>query len=174
MSTATASPKFTAEFAIGYRGFMLASLENEVEITKKVLAAAGAGKKDYRPDPKSRTLWELATHIAAWDVQLAEDIAALKFNMEQTHNGPWNTGEELVAWYDKSMNAALAEVRAMTPEQLLTPVDFFGMFNFPAFMYLNFVNNHGIHHRGQLSSYLRAAGSKVPSIYGGSADEPMM
>jgi uncharacterized damage-inducible protein DinB len=33
-------------------------------------------------------------------------------------------------------------------------------------------NNHGIHHRGQLASYLRAHGSKVPAIYGGSADEP--
>jgi uncharacterized damage-inducible protein DinB len=49
----------------------------------------------------------------------------------------------------------------------------FGMFNLPAVMYLQFMLNHSIHHRGQLSSYLRPMGAKVPSIYGGSFDEPM-
>jgi uncharacterized damage-inducible protein DinB len=39
--------------------------------------------------------------------------------------------------------------------------------------YLGFANNHSLHHRGQLAAYLRAMGSKVPAIYGGSADEPM-
>jgi uncharacterized damage-inducible protein DinB len=43
----------------------------------------------------------------------------------------------------------------------------------PAASLLIFANNHGIHHRGQLAAYLRAMGSTVPSIYGGSADEPM-
>jgi len=43
----------------------------------------------------------------------------------------------------------------------------------PNVTYLGFANNHSIHHRGQLSSYLRACGSKVPAIYGASADEPM-
>jgi uncharacterized damage-inducible protein DinB len=47
------------------------------------------------------------------------------------------------------------------------------MFNLPAVMYLQFMLNHSIHHRGQLSSYLRPMGAKVPSIYGGSFDEPM-
>ena len=61
----------------------------------------------------------------------------------------------------------------MTPQQLATPVNFLGLFNFPAYVYLGLVNNHSIHHRGQLSTYLRPMGSKVPSIYGGSADEPM-
>jgi uncharacterized damage-inducible protein DinB len=61
----------------------------------------------------------------------------------------------------------------MTPQQLATPVNFLSLFTFPAFVYLGLVNNHSIHHRGQLSTYLRPMGSKVPSIYGGSADEPM-
>jgi uncharacterized damage-inducible protein DinB len=47
------------------------------------------------------------------------------------------------------------------------------MFQLPAAAYLNFANVHCIHHRGQLSAYLRPMGGKVPSIYGGSADEPM-
>ena len=51
-------------------------------------------------------------------------------------------------------------------------VDFFGLFKSPAVALMGFANNHGIHHRGQLAAYLRAMGSKVPAIYGGSADEP--
>jgi hypothetical protein len=60
----------------------------------------------------------------------------------------------------------------MTAAQAATPVQFF-MFNFPAVFYLGFLNNHSIHHRGELATYLRPMGSKVPSIYGGSFDEPM-
>jgi uncharacterized damage-inducible protein DinB len=39
-------------------------------------------------------------------------------------------------------------------------------------MYLAFVNNHSVNHRGELVTYLRPMGSKVPSVYGGSFDEP--
>jgi uncharacterized damage-inducible protein DinB len=42
--------------------------------------------------------------------------------------------------------------------------------NWPAVQFIGFANNHSIHHRGQLAAYLRAMGSKVPNIYGPSAD----
>ena len=83
-----------------------------------------------------------------------------------------NTIAELVAWYDKNFQRVLGRVRAMTPAQLATPINFVGMFNLPGVFYLGFMNNHSVHHRGQLATYLRPMGSKVPSIYGGSADEP--
>ena len=79
---------------------------------------------------------------------------------------------ELVAWYDSNFKRGVERVRALTPEQLMTPIDFFGVFNFPAVFYLSFLNNHCIHHRGALATYLRPMGAKVPSIYGGSYDEP--
>jgi uncharacterized damage-inducible protein DinB len=60
----------------------------------------------------------------------------------------------------------------LTPAQLLTPIEFFGVFNLPAAFYLQFLNNHSIHHRGELATYLRPMGSKVPQIYGGSYDQP--
>jgi uncharacterized damage-inducible protein DinB len=63
-------------------------------------------------------------------------------------------------------------VKAMTPEQLSTPVDFAGVFTLPVYMYLEFAKSHSIHHRGALAVYLRPMGAKVPSIYGGSYDEP--
>ena len=58
-------------------------------------------------------------------------------------------------------------------EKLAATVDFFGIMQMPNATYLGFANNHSVHHRGQLAAYLRAMGSKVPAIYGDSADEPM-
>ncbi|MBZ5718992.1 MAG: DinB family protein [Acidobacteriia bacterium] len=161
----------TPEFAAGYREMMLQGLARETEITKKVLAAVPDAKADYRPDPSARTAWELAWHLANTDVQFLNGIADLKFNMENPETKP-KTIAEVVAWYDKNIARGAERVRALTPEQLCTPIEFFGVFNLPAVMYLGFLNNHSIHHRGELATYLRPMGSKVPSIYGGSYDEP--
>jgi uncharacterized damage-inducible protein DinB len=56
---------------------------------------------------------------------------------------------------------------------LLKSINFHNVFEFPAVVYLQLMVNHSIHHRGQLSAYLRPMGAKVPAIYGGSADEPI-
>ena len=66
----------------------------------------------------------------------------------------------------------IQRLRSTPGEQLAKEVDFFGMTKGPSIWFLGLGNNHGVHHRGQLMAYLRAMGSKVPSIYGGSADEP--
>jgi uncharacterized damage-inducible protein DinB len=163
----------TPEFALGFRAVMLDGVTRELELTKKVLAAIPDAKSDYRPDPSARTAWELAWHIANTDVQFLDGIAGLKFLMESPSEAdkPKNIAD-LVTWYDKNMRRGLAGVQALSAEQLLTPVDFLGAFNMPAVFYLTFLNNHCIHHRGQLATYLRPMGSKVPSIYGGSHDEP--
>ena len=150
---------------------MLASFKNEAEITKKVISAIPDAKSDYRPDPHARTAKELAWHIANSDIQFLDGIADLNFNMENPEHKPETTAE-VVAWYDENVKRGIARVEAMTAEQLSTPVTFFGVFNMPSVAYLGFLNNHCIHHRGALATYLRPMGSKVPSIYGGSYDEP--
>jgi len=161
----------TAEFAQGYRAMTLDGILREAEITKKVIAAVPDAASSYRPDPKARTAKELAWHIANSDIQFLDGIADLEFNMATPEHKP-QTSAEVVAWYDENMKRGAARVAAMTPEQLLTPVNFYNVFNLPAVLYLGFLNNHTIHHRGELATYLRPMGSKVPSIYGGSYDEP--
>lgn len=161
----------TPDFAAGFRAIMLDGISREVEITKKVLAAVPDEKSDYRPDSNARSARELAWHIANTDVQFLDGIADLKFNMESPEVKPQTTAE-LVSWYDTRMRRAIGRVAGLTPQQLVTPVDFIGMFNLPAVLYLTFLNNHCIHHRGALATYLRPMGAKVPSIYGGSYDEP--
>ncbi len=163
----------TPEFASAYRDMMLAGLANEAQTTRNVLSAIPDGKKDYRPDPNGRTAWELAWHLANTDVQFLDGIADGKFNMESPdeEHKP-KTVAELAAWYEENMARASARVRALTAEQLVSPIDFFGAFNLPAAFYLGFLNNHSIHHRGALATYLRPMGAKCPSIYGGSYDQP--
>ena len=163
----------TPEFVVGYCQMMLDGLSREVETTKRVLAAVPDSQCEYRPDQHARSARELAWHIANSDIQFLDGIADLKFNMETPADADKpNTTAAIVAWYDQNFKRATDRVRAMSPEQLMTPVDFFGVFHLPAAFYLGFLNNHSIHHRGELATYLRPMGSKVPSIYGGSHDEP--
>ncbi len=165
-------PALTQDFAVAQRELMLKGLEREMETTKKVLAAVPDSKRDFRLDPKSRTAWELAWHLASSDVQMLDEVADRKFDMAPRFKQEPKDIADLVNWYETNFLRAANRVRAMTPEQLTTPVDFAGVFTMPVVFYLGFVNNHSIHHRGQLAAYLRPMGSQVPSIYGGSADEP--
>jgi uncharacterized damage-inducible protein DinB len=165
------SQGMTPEFVLGYRAMMLDGIAREAETTKKVLAAVPDDKADYRPDPHARTARELSSHLANVDVQFLDGIADLSFEkMDQDEK--LATSVQTVAWYDENMKRGIARVQAMTADQLMTPVPFFNVFNLPAVFYLGFLNNHSIHHRGELTTYLRPMGSKVPSIYGGSYDEP--
>ncbi|HYM79606.1 MAG TPA: DinB family protein [Candidatus Dormibacteraeota bacterium] len=167
------SQGLTPDFILGYRAMMLDGIAREAECTKRVIAAIPDAASSYKPDPNARTAKDLAWHIANSDIQFLDGIADLKFNMDNPETKP-ETSAQVVAWYDENMKRGLARVAAMTPEQLLTPVAFFGVFNLPAALYLGFLNNHSIHHRGELTTYLRPMGSKVPSIYGGSYDEPFV
>ena len=146
-------------------------LEREYATTSKVLAAVPEDKKDFRPDANARTAFSLASHIANSDVWFLNGIA----NGEFVREGQKEFGSvaEIVAYYDREFPALLAKVKALPPDKLAKVIPAFGVFNLPAAAYLGFLNNHSIHHRGQLAAYLRPMGSKVPSIYGGSFDEPM-
>ena len=163
-------PAITPEFIVTYRDMMLQGLQMEMKTTKKVLGAVLDSGHDYRPDPKARTAKELAWHLAAEDVKFLDGIASHDFSIAKAGPAPATTAE-IVSWYDTNMPRAMARVQAMTAEQLLTPVEFFGIFNLPAALYLGFTYGHSVHHRGELSVYLRPMGSKVPSIYGPSADD---
>ena len=80
------------------------------------------------------------------------------------------TGSDIGAWYAEKFAKNLAGISALSGEQLAKVLDFRGVFQMPAVAFLTFHMNHEIHHRGQLSTYLRPMGGKVPSIYGESYD----
>jgi uncharacterized damage-inducible protein DinB len=119
----------------------------------------------------------VATHIATSDVWFLDSIINGSFTYDpeaaKKAEAQFAKVGDVVGFYEKTFPARLAELKALPADKLTRVVDFFGMMQMPAVAFLGFANNHSIHHRGQLAAYLRPMGSKVPAIYGGSADEPM-
>jgi len=145
-------------------------LEAEYPVTCKVLAAVPEAKKSYRPDEHARTAAELAAHLASADIWFLNGVAKGDFTPEDDKK--FGTIAEIVRYYEREFPAAIAKIKALPGEKLAQVLPFFGVFNLPAAAYLGFTTNHSVHHRAQLSTYLRPMGAKVPSIYGGSYDEP--
>lgn len=152
-------------------------LDTESRTTVRVLQAVPNDRRDYKPDPKSRTAWELALHVASGDLWFIDSICEAAFNsdpeFEKRVTAGVSTTGEIVDMYQREFPKRIARLRSTPGAQLAKEADFFSMMKQPAVMFLGIANNHGIHHRGQLAAYLRAMGSKVPTMYGGSADEPM-
>jgi uncharacterized damage-inducible protein DinB len=167
----------TGEQAKAVADAMTAVWESEFAGTCKVLAAVKDDTRDYKPDAKSRSAWELATHLATSDVWFLDGILAGAFVWDADGAAQagtqFTTVKDVVAFYEREIPSRLSRIRALDGATLGEPIDFFGMIRWPRAQFVGFANNHSIHHRGQLAAYLRAMGSKVPAIYGGSADEPM-
>ena len=164
----------TPEHAKAAADLMITVWENEGGATAKVLAAVGKGNRDYKPDPKSRTAWEIATHIATADMWFVDSIVSGKFEFNpeaaKKAEAQFTDGASLEAFYNKAFPERLEALRGVQAEKLVEPLSFFGMFDWPRVRFIGFAQNHSVHHRGQLAAYLRAMGSKVPDIYGPSAD----
>jgi uncharacterized damage-inducible protein DinB len=149
----------------------LPALKKETATTKKILEAVPADQAGYQPDKCAKSADELLRHIAV----------AENFFLEAPVNGAFNPGgvkipesaktpAEVAAWYEETVNKNLDTLSKLSGEQLVKIIDFRGLFQQEAVMFLQFGLVHGIHHRGQLSTYLRPMGSKVPAIYGESYD----
>ncbi len=146
-------------------------LENEHRITKTVIGAIPAGKSDYRPDDISKSALELAWHIVGTEKRFMAAVAGGAFDYSpMPRPDTVKTPADLIAWYEQDFRSNLENLKGLSNEQLLKMVDFRGMFQLPAVMYLGFILHHTVHHRGQLSMYLRPMGAKVPAIYGESYD----
>jgi len=149
----------------------LPALKNEHRLTRKVMDAIPVDKAGYRPDPASMSALDLAWHIASAENMFLDAIASGEFHAPGPRPESIRTSADVANWYAEAFRTNFDRVARMSAEQLLKVVDFRGMFQYPAIMYLQFAINHSIHHRGQLSVYLRPMGAKVPSIYGESFDD---
>ena len=153
---------------------MAALWEGEFQATSEVIAAVKDDNRHYKPDAKSRTAWELATHLATADIWFLDSIAQGRFEFDpeaaKKAEAQFRNAADVAEFYRKTFPAKLAEVKALPADKLTEMVDFFGVMQKPRVGWIGFANNHSVHHRGQLAAYLRAMGSKVPNIYGPSAD----
>ena len=163
--------EMTAEHAyISIQNF-IGILKNESRMTGIVLAAVPGGHLDYRPDPCAKSAIELLRHIASADnlfLKTAVDAAFAPGSVKIP--AELQATKEIIDWYEREYAKNLDAVSRLSGEQLIKVVDFRGIFSRPAHAFLQLGLLHTVHHRGQLTTYLRPMGGKVPAIYGESYD----
>ena len=157
---------------------LIPEFKYEAESTRKRLERVPFDKADWKPHEKSYTLGRLATHVAEiphWmTVTLTSD--ELDFAKGEYKTFTPSSKEELMGIFEKSYAEALKNLENAGDETLLGPWTLkngeYVIFTMPRIATLrSFVMNHFIHHRGQLSIYLRLLDVPVPGMYGPSADE---
>lgn len=159
------------EQALFFRGFAVNSLKREHPVTRSVIEAMPIDKGDYRPDPVAKSALELAWHIVGAEHRFMEAVINGAFDFSNPGRpADLKTSEDVARWYVETFAQDIDRLSALGPDQLLKIVDFRGIFQLPAVLYLHTAQLHSVHHRGQLSTFLRPMGGKVPAIYGESYD----
>lgn len=165
------SPQLTADQAKFIFDRALPTLQTEHQTTKRVIEAIPLDKGDYRPDAISKTALELAWHIVVAEKRFLDGICAGGFDLTPIQRpDSIKNSAGIAAWFDESFSANLPRLQDLRGEQLVKSIDFRGIVQLPALAFIQVLLNHTIHHRGQLSMYLRPMGAKVPAIYGESYD----
>ena len=157
------------------RGLILKFWEREAPATRKVISRIPQDRSDYRPDPKSRNAREIAWLIVRGEIALGEGLE--KGVLEWVEVPTPATIKEILDTYDRDHGLVTEKLKALTPAKWEQHVPFL-VGGREIMKETGYESAWGfffdfIHHRGQLSTYLRPMGSTVPSIYGPSADEPM-
>lgn len=159
----------------------LGELENEAKTARAVLERVPADKFDWQPHEKSMKMGRLAVHVAemfGWTKETLKSDVLDFSTMDMTPFEP-RTTDELLAFFDDQIANAKAILAETSDETFMTDWTMRNgetvYFTMPKVAVMRtFVMNHIIHHRGQLSVYLRLNDIPVPSIYGPSADEGQM
>ncbi|MGE0866663.1 MAG: DinB family protein, partial [Vicinamibacterales bacterium] len=109
--------------------------EGEFPATCQVLAAVKDDSRGYKPDPKSRTAWEIASHLATADVWFIDCILAGKFDFNpeaaKQVEAQFTKVSDIVDFYKRTFPEKLAQLRALPAEKLTATVSFFGMMEMP-------------------------------------------
>jgi uncharacterized damage-inducible protein DinB len=158
----------------------LAELESEAAKTRRVLEQVPTGKRDWKPHDRSMEfgyLSDLVANIPSWvgfAITMDElDIAPKDGSSRRPV--PLNTSAELVAALDKAVAQAREALQKTNDAHLATPWRLLAgghvAFEQPRHQVIRDTFLHSAHHRGQMTVYLRLLGSKVPSVYGPTADD---
>lgn len=162
---------FTPEHAQMLVAVELRSIAAERPVTRAVIAAIPPDKCDYTPDPVTRSAIELAWHIVSAENRFLEAVIDGAFDLTpRPRPDTVRSPADVNAWYDERLPRNLERLKAVSGVDLAKPIDFRGILKFPAVVFLRIGLSHTVHHRGQLSMYLRPMGAPVPSIYGESFD----
>ncbi|HEX5386465.1 MAG TPA: DinB family protein [Gemmatimonadales bacterium] len=159
---------------------LFSDFANEHALTRRMLERFPDSDPAWRPHPKSRTVAELATHVAAiinrgWVILETDTIEA----RERSRLAPIESAARLVEFFDASVARFTAALAATDFDALKRPweLSLAGrvVATYPKRVALRVVMmSHLIHHRGQLGVYYRLLGIPIPALYGPSADESVL
>jgi uncharacterized damage-inducible protein DinB len=163
------------------RDALLPEFDQEMANTRKVLERCPEDKYGWKPHPKSFSMGSLATHIVnmtGWtnDVMEKDSFDIAPVGAPPYKEEPAASQEELLAKFDKNVAAARAALAGATDESFAQNWSLLAggetLLSMPRSVCIrSFVMNHTIHHRAQLTVYLRLNDVPVPALYGPSADE---
>jgi DinB family len=156
------------------REFFIKIIDDELPRFDRLFRAIPSQNTDYRPDPKSKTAIELAVYVAIEASSVVEILKTSKVDFGKLSRPDWKTAEEAAENFSKFLSEAKNIAAKLTEADWQSPAQMF------AGTKMEWETSKGqmvwsllldfIHHRGQLSTYIRPMGGKVPSIYGPSAD----
>jgi uncharacterized damage-inducible protein DinB len=158
---------------------LLPEFDNEMANTRKMLERIPENKLDYKPDPKSMSMGQLASHIAEMVGWLKETIQQPSIDIQPDFKPFAATSrKELLEKLDQSISGSRAALAGASDQAMMQEwtlkVGGNPMFSMPRIAVIrSMIMNHVIHHRAQLSVYYRLNGVPVPGMYGPSADEAM-
>jgi uncharacterized damage-inducible protein DinB len=163
------------------RDAFLPEFDHEMAVTRKTLERVPENNADWKPHDKSMSIGRLAGHLAELNSLVPIAMERESFDFRAPGAPPrqpnvMSSRAKLLEDFDKNVAAARAAIAQASDEQLMKIFALQSggttIFSLPrAAVLRSFVLNHIIHHRGQLSVYLRLNNVSVPSIYGPSADE---
>lgn len=157
---------------------LLPEFDHEMAGTRKVLERVPEERFDWKPHPRSSSLGVLATHVARLPTWGAETLNKSEIDIGGAPPAAAAASkQELLAAFDDSVAHARTALAGRTDAELMAPWSLKRhgktVFSMPKSAVLRaFVLSHLIHHRAQLTVYLRLLDVPVPSLYGPSADEP--
>lgn len=156
---------------------ILAELRHEAATTRRMLERVPEASLAWRPHEKSRTLGEVAAHVANLPGIFLAALGADDFDRHD-YTATTDTVADILETFDRNISGGLEVLQTQSDEQLLGAWRYrYGervIFEMPRLAVIRLMAlNHLIHHRGQLSVYLRLLDVPLPSVYGPTADEPL-
>ena len=154
---------------------LVAELQIEASTTRKMLERVPPDSLAWKPHEKSRTLGEIAAHIANLPGLFIATLNQDEFD-RYAYKATTETVADILETFDRNINAALEVLKTLSDERMLTSWRYqYGeqvIFEMPRLVVIRTMAlNHLIHHRGQLSVYLRLLNVPLPPVYGPTADE---
>ena len=156
---------------------LLPEFDHEMTVTRKLLERVPDGKFDWKPHPKSMSLGQLAQHVATIPMWGSVTVTQDELDVAGSPPAPVaQTRADLLALFDGHVRDTRAALAGRSDAELMVPWTLKNagqaIFSMPrAAVWRSFVLSHLVHHRGQLSVYLRMQDVPIPSIYGPSGDE---